>query len=122
MSLAGGTTAHSVLTSHNKPVPTTPYSPAGGTTAHRVLTSLNKQQVIEHALALEDAGAFGIVLECVPAPVARAVTAALKVPTIGIGAGPYCSGQVLVYHDLLGVMEHPHYKAVSRAPPRPSVS
>ena len=68
---------------------------------------------MEHALALEAAGVFGVVLECVPAPVARAVTAALKVPTIGIGAGPHCSGQVLVYHDLLGVMEHPHYKAVS---------
>jgi len=79
---------------------------------------------MEHALALEAAGVFGVVLECVPAPVARAVTAALKVPTIGIGAGPHCSGQVLVYHDLLGVMEHPHYKAVSfrcRASP-PSVS
>lgn len=72
-------------------------------------------EVLEHALALEAAGVFGVVLECVPAPVARAVTAALKVPTIGIGAGPHCSGQVLVYHDLLGVMEHPHYKAVSEA-------
>jgi 3-methyl-2-oxobutanoate hydroxymethyltransferase len=76
-------------------------------------TAKAAMEVLEHALALEAAGAFGIVLECVPAPVARAVTAALKVPTIGIGAGPHCSGQVLVYHDLLGVMEHPHYKAVS---------
>lgn len=49
-------------------------------------------------------------IECVPAIVAKAVTDALKIPTIGIGAGVHCSGQVLVYHDLLGLMHHPHHE------------
>lgn len=49
---------------------------------------------METALALQEAGCFAVVLECVPAPVAAAATSALRVPTIGIGAGPFCSGQV----------------------------
>lgn len=52
---------------------------------------------------LEDAGCFAVVLECVPAQGARRVTEVLKIPTIGIGAGPYVSGQVLVYQDMLGL-------------------
>ena len=52
-------------------------------------------------------------LECVPAAVAAATTAALRVPTIGICAGGACSGQVLVYHDLLGLTQHPHHAAVT---------
>lgn len=51
-------------------------------------------QVVETTLALQEAGCFSVVLECVPAPVAAAATAALQIPTIGIGAGPFCSGQV----------------------------
>ncbi len=64
---------------------------------------LAADEMVEAAKRLEDAGAFAIVLELVPAPVAARVTAAVSVPTIGIGAGPECSGQVLVLHDLLGL-------------------
>lgn len=70
-------------------------------------------KVVRAALALQEAGCFGIVLECLPPPVAAAVTAALDVPTIGIGAGSGCSGQVLVFHDLLGFMQHPHHAKVT---------
>jgi 3-methyl-2-oxobutanoate hydroxymethyltransferase len=55
------------------------------------------------ARAAEQAGAFAIVLECIPRAIARDITAALKIPTIGIGAGADCDGQVLVLHDLLGI-------------------
>ncbi|GAV77374.1 Pantoate_transf domain-containing protein [Cephalotus follicularis] len=70
-------------------------------------------KVVETALALQEAGCFSVVLECVPPPVAAAATSALRIPTIGIGAGPFCSGQVLVYHDLLGMMQHPHHAKVT---------
>jgi 3-methyl-2-oxobutanoate hydroxymethyltransferase len=59
--------------------------------------------LVEDALALADAGCFAIVLEGIPAEVGRLVTEAVPVPTIGIGAGPWCDGQVLVFHDLLGL-------------------
>ena len=62
-------------------------------------------RLVEGALALEDAGCFAVVLEAVPSPVAAEITRRLSVPTIGIGAGPDCDGQVLVYHDLLGLSE-----------------
>jgi 3-methyl-2-oxobutanoate hydroxymethyltransferase len=68
-------------------------------------TALKAVKLYEDALALEDAGCFAIVLEAVPAPVAARITAALSVPTIGIGAGIECDGQVLVWHDLLGLYE-----------------
>ncbi|KAL1366977.1 hypothetical protein AAHE18_02G017800 [Arachis hypogaea] len=74
---------------------------------------LSAVKVVETALALQEAGCFSVVLECVPAPVAAAATAALQIPTIGIGAGPFCSGQVLVYHDLLGMLQHPHHAKVT---------
>ncbi len=61
------------------------------------------EQILADARAAEAAGAFAIVIECIPRDAARAVTAELKVPTIGIGAGPDCDGQVLVLPDLLGL-------------------
>src|SRR5205809_7369397 len=61
------------------------------------------RRLIDDALALEDAGAFSIVLESIPAPVAKLVTERLSIPTIGIGAGVDCDGQVLVLHDVLGL-------------------
>ncbi|KAF8068334.1 KPHMT2 [Scenedesmus sp. PABB004] len=70
-------------------------------------------RVINQAKALQASGCFALVLECIPAPIAAAVTKALRIPTIGIGAGPQCSGQVLVYHDLLGMMTHPHHAKVT---------
>lgn len=70
-------------------------------------------KVVETAMALQEAGCFSVVLECVPGPVAAAATSALRIPTMGIGAGPFCSGQVLVYHDLLGMLQHPHHAKVT---------
>jgi 3-methyl-2-oxobutanoate hydroxymethyltransferase len=63
------------------------------------------QELICDALALEDAGAFAIVVESVPDTVAQSVTNRLKIPTIGIGAGPHCDGQVLVSYDMLGLFD-----------------
>ncbi len=68
-------------------------------------TAEQARRLVDDALALEDAGCFAVVLEAVPAPVAAEITRRLAVPTIGIGAGPECDGQVLVYHDLLGLSE-----------------
>ena len=61
------------------------------------------QQVIDDAKAVEEAGAFMVVLECVPAPLAKKVSESISIPTIGIGAGAGCDGQVLVYADMLGM-------------------
>ncbi len=63
------------------------------------------RQVIKDALALEEAGAFALILEAVPSKLAKIITEKVKIPTIGIGAGPYCDGQVLVTHDMLGVFD-----------------
>jgi 3-methyl-2-oxobutanoate hydroxymethyltransferase len=62
-------------------------------------------RLLDDARAVEAAGAFAIVVECVPADVAARITEAVKVPTIGIGAGPHCDGQVLVTHDMLGMFD-----------------
>ncbi|MGH8937202.1 MAG: 3-methyl-2-oxobutanoate hydroxymethyltransferase, partial [Acidimicrobiia bacterium] len=70
-------------------------------------TAQQARRLYEDALALEEAGCFSLVLEAIPAPVAAQVTAALAIPTIGIGAGPDCDGQVLVYHDVVGLFASP---------------
>ncbi len=62
-------------------------------------------RLINDAEALEQAGAYAVVLECVPAELARTITERLSIPTIGIGAGPHCDGQVQVFHDLLGLFD-----------------
>jgi 3-methyl-2-oxobutanoate hydroxymethyltransferase len=68
-------------------------------------TAAKARALLEDAVALEQAGCFAVVLEAVPAPVAARVSRVLTVPTIGIGSGVDCDGQVLVYHDLLGLYE-----------------
>jgi len=62
-----------------------------------------RQKLLDEAAALESAGACAVVLECIPSDLAQEVTARLKIPTIGIGSGPHCDGQVLVSYDLLGL-------------------
>src|SRR5438045_2084506 len=63
------------------------------------------RRLVDEAVALDRAGCFSIVLECVPSELAAMITERVTVPTIGIGAGPQCDGQVLVYHDLLGLYD-----------------
>lgn len=62
-------------------------------------------KLLSDARALEDAGAFAIVLETIPAPLAKMVTERISIPTIGIGAGPHCDAQVQVFHDMLGIYD-----------------
>ena len=72
------------------------------------------QEILADARAVSDAGAFALVLECVPSEIAARVTAEVPIPTIGIGAGPHCDGQVLVTPDLLGLFEGFRPKFVRR--------
>lgn len=71
-------------------------------------TESARESILQDALALEDSGVYSIVLEGMPRELAHEITARLKVPTIGIGAGPACDGQILVIQDLLGM--NPHFK------------
>ncbi|OWK40910.1 3-methyl-2-oxobutanoate hydroxymethyltransferase [Fimbriiglobus ruber] len=72
------------------------------------------EHILADARAIEQAGAFALVIECVPSDLAARITAAVSIPTIGIGAGPHCDGQVLVYHDLLGLFDGFRPKFVKR--------
>jgi 3-methyl-2-oxobutanoate hydroxymethyltransferase len=72
------------------------------------------ERILEDAYAVQDAGAFAVVLEGIPAKLAARITEALDIPTIGIGAGPVCDGQVLVIHDILGLCEKYSPKFVKR--------
>jgi 3-methyl-2-oxobutanoate hydroxymethyltransferase len=70
--------------------------------------------LLQDAMALQDAGCFAIVLEAVPGPVAAMISERLAIPTIGIGAGAGCNGQVLVYHDVLGLFDKLHPRFVKK--------
>jgi 3-methyl-2-oxobutanoate hydroxymethyltransferase len=72
--------------------------------------AVSAKVIINNARAMQDAGVFSVVLECIPQEVAQIITSQLKIPTIGIGAGPHCDGQVLVIHDLLGLFSRYHPK------------
>lgn len=72
------------------------------------------KNLLADAVALEEAGAFSIVLECVPAPIAKMVTEKINIPTVGIGAGADCDAQVMVYHDMLGLFDRFTPKFVKR--------
>lgn len=69
-------------------------------------TEAAKQRILEDALACEEAGAFALLIEATEEPIAREITARVKIPTIGIGASPACDGQILVCDDMLGMFEH----------------
>ena len=86
----------------------------GTSSAFVTRTATAAKRLLDDALALQDAGAFAVVLEAVPAAVAVRVTKALDVPTIGIGAGAGTNGQVLVWHDMLGMYEGPTPRFVKR--------
>lgn len=80
----------------------------------RGTTPEEAEKILSDARALEEAGAFCIVLEKIPAELARTVTEALAIPTIGIGAGPHCDGQILVSPDMLGLTQDFHPRFVRR--------
>ena len=77
-------------------------------------TTAAAQTLIDQAVQLEQAGCFSLVLECIPAALAEIITKRLNIPTIGIGAGPHCDGQVLVMHDMLGLFDRFVPKFVKR--------
>jgi 3-methyl-2-oxobutanoate hydroxymethyltransferase len=72
------------------------------------------RRLMDEAVALDHAGCFSLVLECVPTELAAMITERVSIPTIGIGAGPHCDGQVLVFHDLLGLYDNHTPKFVRR--------
>jgi 3-methyl-2-oxobutanoate hydroxymethyltransferase len=72
-----------------------------------------ERKILAQAKKLEQLGCFGVVLECVPTLLAKSITEGIGIPTIGIGAGPFCDGQVLVWHDLLG-LHSPYLKQTEK--------
>ena len=70
-------------------------------------TSRGAQKILNDAKAVEDAGAFSIVLECIPENLAQKITEKLSIPTLGIGSGDVCDGQIQVFHDVVGLSKHP---------------
>lgn len=89
-------------------------APGRGGFGMRGTTSEAAAQVLQQALDLQEAGCWSVVLECVPDQVAEAITERLTIPTIGIGSGPHCDGQVLVTYDLVGLFERFTPKFVKR--------
>ncbi|MFW9967055.1 MAG: 3-methyl-2-oxobutanoate hydroxymethyltransferase [Candidatus Thorarchaeota archaeon] len=77
-------------------------------------TAKQTKEMVKQAQALEEAGAFSIVIELVPSETAKVITESIGIPTIGIGAGPHCDGQVLVLHDMLGLFQDFKPKFVKR--------
>ncbi|MCX7591732.1 MAG: 3-methyl-2-oxobutanoate hydroxymethyltransferase, partial [Kiritimatiellae bacterium] len=77
-------------------------------------TPQEQENLVEDAKQLERAGVFAIVLECVPAELSARITSTLEIPTIGIGAGPHCDGQILVTEDMLGLYEELSPRFVKR--------
>tara|TARA_Y100001960_G_C14656841_1_gene818773 strand:- start:82 stop:852 length:771 start_codon:yes stop_codon:yes gene_type:complete len=69
-------------------------------------TSKGAQKIIDDSIAVEEAGAFSVVLECIPENLAKQVTEKLTIPTIGIGSGNYCNGQIQVFHDIMGLSKN----------------
>jgi len=84
-------------------------------------TEQSKQYLIESALALEEAGAYSIVLELIEQNTAKEISEKIKIPTIGIGSGPYCDGQVLVINDILGLYDEFQPKFVRRYADLPDI-
>ncbi len=80
----------------------------------RGAVSTEAKRILDEAQNVEKAGAFAVILECIPEDLARIVTKKLNVPTIGIGAGPHCDGQVLVFHDMVGLSNGYNPKFVKR--------
>ncbi len=85
-----------------------------GSYSVRARTKEQAQKLLDDAISLEQAGAFAIVLEAIPTELAKQITQKLKIPTIGIGAGVHCDGQVLVFHDMLGLYDDFKPKFVKR--------
>ncbi len=85
-----------------------------GTYTVRAKEEMEAQKLIEDAKLLEKLGCFGIVLEKIPAHLAKQVSESVSIPTIGIGAGPHCDGQILVLHDLLGITKEFHPRFLRR--------